>query len=103
MSELSFVVPIARVSVVSLSMRAHVHTKVYRVHLSPGSSCGLVAYTCATVYFLYGTYSYLLTGRDSGLMTYITRLGSLRGIHWSKRFLNWLRNERVMANLRGPR
>ena len=22
------------------------------------------------VYFLYGTYSYLLTGRDSGLMTY---------------------------------
>ena len=34
------------------------------VHLSPGSSCGLVAYTCATVYFLYGTYSYLFTGRD---------------------------------------
>ena len=39
------------------------------VHLSPGSTCGLVAYTL--VYFLYGTYSYLFTGRDSGLMTYI--------------------------------
>ena len=60
--------------------------KSIHVHLSPESSCGLVAYTCAMVYFLYGTYSYLLTGRDSGLMTYITRLGSLRGIHWSKRF-----------------
>ena len=35
---------------------------------------------------LYGAYSYLLTGRDSGLMTYITRLGGLQGIHWSKRF-----------------
>ena len=60
--------------------------KSIRVHLSPRSTCGLVAYTCIMVYFLYGTYSYLLTGRDSGLMTYITRLGSLRGIHWSERF-----------------
>ena len=40
--------------------------KSIRVHLSPGSSCGLVTYTCATVYFLYGIYSYLLTVRDSG-------------------------------------
>ena len=38
--------------------------KSIHVHLSPGSSCGLVAYTCTTVYFLYGTYSYLLIGRD---------------------------------------
>ena len=30
-------------------------------------SCVYFAYTCAMVY---GTYSYLLTGRDSGLMTY---------------------------------
>ena len=67
---------------VEVSMRP---LKSIRVHLSPGSSCGLVAYTCAMVY---GTYSYLLTGRDSGLMTRITRLGSLRGIHWSKRFFN---------------
>ena len=57
--------------------------KSIRVHLSPRSSYGLVAYTCAIVYFLYGTYSYVLTGRDSGLMT---RLRSLRGIHWSKCF-----------------
>ena len=62
--------------------------KSIRIHLSPGSSCGLVyfAHTCAMVYFHYGTYSYLLTGRDSSLMTYITRLGSLWGIHWSKQF-----------------
>ena len=46
--------------------------KSIRVHLSPGSSCGLVAYTCPMVYFLYGTYSYLLTVRDSGLMAYIS-------------------------------
>ena len=62
-------------------VHAQERLKSIRVHLSPGSSCGLVAYTCAMVYFPYGTYSYLLTGRDSG---YITRLGSLRGVHWSK-------------------
>ena len=49
------------------------------------------------VYFLYGTYSYLLTGRDSGIMTHITRLGSLQEIQAV------LKNERVLANLRGPR
>ena len=38
--------------------------KSIRVHLSPRSSCGLVAYTCTTVYFLYGAYSYRLIGRD---------------------------------------
>ena len=44
--------------------QSHCTLKSIRVHPSPGSSCGLVAYTCATAYFLYGTYSYLLTGRD---------------------------------------
>ena len=44
--------------------RVYQELKSTRVHLSPGSSCGLVAYTCATVYFLYGTYRYLLIGRD---------------------------------------
>ena len=65
--------------------------KSIRVHLSPGSSCGLVAYTLhilAQRYTLWDIQliAYLLTGRDAGLMTHITRLGSLRGIHWSKRF-----------------
>ena len=64
------------------SVRVCIQLKSICIHLSPGSSCGLVAYTCATVYFLYGTYSYLLTGRYSDSMTYITRLGS----RWSKRF-----------------
>ena len=37
-------------------------------------------------YFPYGTYSSLLTGRDSGVMKYITTLGSLREIHSYYRF-----------------
>ena len=74
------------VFIIMVSIVTPVQLKSIRVHLSLGSSCGLVAYTCAMVYFLYGTYSYLLTGRESGLMTYITRLGSLQGIHRSKRF-----------------
>ena len=41
--------------------------KSIRVHLSPGNRCGLVAYTCATVYFLYGTYSYLLRLRRNDI------------------------------------
>ena len=48
--------------------------KSIRVHLSPGSSCGLVVYTLHILaqrytFFMGHTAIYLLTGRDSGLMT----------------------------------
>ena len=32
------------------------------IHLSPGSSCGLVAYTCAMVFFMGHTAIFLLVG-----------------------------------------
>ena len=57
------------------------HLKSIHLHLSPGSSCGLVAYT---LHILAQRYTFFMghTAIFLGVMIYITRLGSLRGVHW---------------------